>query len=204
MSATLQPLYRCGISGCTQTLKTFSAILSHIGRKHRNCDFTDLEPVDTAPQQEPLVSEPDTDELGTSSSALAQCNAVSSAQRSTALLILNMKERHRLTQSAVSFTIGQIKQILAHTLDDVKASIKHRICEVDIDDCFNVNPFEGLNTEYFQTKFYQDHFNLIVSPYSIVVPMTEVVGRCICQIIENLSVPFDPPTHYVAFVLRNQ
>lgn len=33
-----------------------------------------------------------------------------SAKKSAALLLLNLKERHRLTQSAVNFTVGQIKQ----------------------------------------------------------------------------------------------
>ena len=32
-----------------------------------------------------------------------------------------------------------------------------------IDECFDVNPFQGLDTEYLQVNFYQKHFNLVVS-----------------------------------------
>lgn len=50
----------------------------------------------------------------------------------------------------------------ANTIDDIKASIK-TIEEIDIDTCFSVDSFEALTTEHFQAKFYRDHFNLAVS-----------------------------------------
>ena len=90
------------------------------------------------------------------------------AQKSTALLLLTLKERHRLTQVAVNFSVGQMKQMVLHVLDDVKTSVKKKMdadSTADIDECFDVNPFQGLETEYLQTKFYQKHFNLVVSSH---------------------------------------
>ena len=75
------------------------------------------------------------------------------AQKSTALLLLTLKERHRLTQTAVNFSVGQMKQTMMHVLDDVKESVKRKLGSdvEDIDKCFDVDIFQGLNTEYFQT-----------------------------------------------------
>lgn len=63
----------------------------------------------------------------------------------------------------MNFCVGRMKEVVRNVLNEVKESVKQQISEADVDDCFNVDPFEGLNTEYLQTKFYQRHFNLVVS-----------------------------------------
>lgn len=85
---------------------------------------------------------------------------------SKAKFSIALKERHHLTQSALNFAVGQTKQMMANVLDYVKESVKQRVGEidVDIDDCFEVDPFDALSTEYLQTKFYREQFNLVVSP----------------------------------------
>ena len=51
-----------------------------------------------------------------------------------------------------------------HVLQDVKQSVQKCVGEnSDIDHCFDVNPFQDLETEYLQNKFYHQHFNLLVS-----------------------------------------
>ena len=49
-----------------------------------------------------------------------------------------------------------------HVLQDVKQSVQQRV-DVAINDCFDVDPFQGLEMEHLQIKFYCDHFNLRVS-----------------------------------------
>ena len=49
-----------------------------------------------------------------------------------------------------------------HVLQDVKQSVQQGV-DVAINDCFDVDPFQGLETEHLQIKFYRDHFNLRVS-----------------------------------------
>ena len=51
-----------------------------------------------------------------------------------------------------------------HVLQDVKQSVQKYVGEdSDIDHCFDINPFQDLETEYLQNKFYHQHFNLLVS-----------------------------------------
>ena len=42
-----------------------------------------------------------------------------------------------------------------HVLQDVKQSVQQRV-DVAINDCFDVEPFQGLETEHLQTEFYRD------------------------------------------------
>ena len=42
-----------------------------------------------------------------------------------------------------------------HVLQDVKQSVQQRV-DVAINDCFDVDPFQGLETEHLQIKFYHD------------------------------------------------
>lgn len=170
-SSTPNFLYPCGFSGCIQTFSTFSGISSHLQRRH-SCELTQLElegdsgscgPDGTLLQHniEDQDEDPDDNELRDQEEDRHLL-----AQKSTALLLLTLKERHRLTQTAVNFSIGQIKQMVLHILDDVKECVESKLDiggRSDIDGCFDVDPFQGLDTEYLQTKFYQEHFNLVVN-----------------------------------------
>lgn len=164
--------YPCGISGCIQTFKTMSAICSHLQRKHPHFDLSKLHSPDctsTAQEQEHVVLQWSNDELDCNN--LSAVNSTTDnhlvAQKSTALLLLTLKEQHRLTQTAINFSVGQIRLMVSHVFEDVKTSIKDRLStfdigECNIDQCFDVDLFQGLETEYSQSKFYRDHFNLVV------------------------------------------
>ena len=163
-SSTPNFRFSCGISGCVQTFKTYSAYSSHLKRKHENCDFTQLQSVSTgssqfADDQEDLGEE-GSEEHQTKQSGLA----IRPAQRSSALLLLSLKEKYRLTQTAVDFTVGQVKELLVHALEEVKSSVQMHVGEidVDIDECFEFDPFEGLSSEFLHRKFYRENFNLVV------------------------------------------
>lgn len=164
-------LYPCGVSGCIQTFTSFSAISSHLQRRHPS-DWTQLQDSSTpetgnSSRREDLWSDEDVNDTNIDGEVVATDSHVL-AERSTALLLLTLKERHRLTQAAVNFSVGHIKEMVRHVLDDVKESVKEKLREAvqgdqDIDGCFDVDTFRGLDTEHLQTKFYKDHFNLIVS-----------------------------------------
>ena len=163
--------FTCGLSGCIQTFRTYSAMASHLVRKHSNFDLTQV-------NNEPLLpleaGSGDSNEFESGDGDMISEEFESGdregdmvleepAKRNSALLLLTLKERHRLTQKAVDFSVCQVKVMLAHVLDEVKAKVKQRVGEIDIEDCFDVDPFEGLSTEYFQTKFYREYFDLVVS-----------------------------------------
>lgn len=167
--------YTCGISGCIQTFKTYSGFTTHLSRKHSDWESQSVNTTTShqelgTPEDENEPDEPQEEPVsGGDGGGLSTDLLI--AKRSSALLLLTLKERYRLSQSAVNFAVGQIKQITAHILDDVKASVKQRIDDVssinsddvNIDDCFDIDPFEGLGTEHLQTKFYCEQFNLVVS-----------------------------------------
>lgn len=161
-SSTLDFSYSCGISGCIQTFNTYSAMVSHLQRKHPRFEVS-TDDLNTNTPQEEGESVPQVFD----DSQLDPVEMVDelSAKKSAALLLLNLKERHRLTQSAVNFTVGQIKQMMEYAFKDIKMSIQSQLHEVhlNLDQCFNINLFEGLETEYLQSKFYLEHFNLVVS-----------------------------------------
>lgn len=163
--------YQCGISGCIQTFRTYSAMASHLQRKHpSDCSGSQLEvfPNDIEDTCSSGIQE---DDVPTPWSPTTINNKLQ-AQKSTALLLLTLKERYRLTQVALDFTLGQMKQTVALVLEDVKAAVKNKLVadevdadEVDIDQCFNLDLFQGLGTEHLQSRFYLEHFNLTVCCY---------------------------------------
>lgn len=83
------------------------------------------------------------------------------------MLLLTLKERYKLTQTAVDFVLSQVKETVSLVTDEVKKGVKNSLADVDeetIDKCFETAElFDGLETEHMQTRFYQEHFGLIVS-----------------------------------------
>ena len=118
------------------------------------------------------ISNPDEQSCSNAESDISHDNW---ANRHAALLLLALKEKHRLTQTSVNFAVQQVKRMVEYTLEDVKVSIDKKlqvycnemnIRQPDISSCFtDVNPFSGLESEYLQTKFYREKFDLVVFLY---------------------------------------
>ena len=94
-------------------------------------------------------------------------------QRSAALFLLTLKERYQLTQTAINFLIRQVQNMIHYSLLNIKNSaelmglITENITQSVLLDYFEcVDPFKSLHSEYLQTKFYKDHFGLVVSSYN--------------------------------------
>ena len=66
-----------------------------------------------------------------------------------ALFLLTLKEKYKLTQTAVNFATDAVKNMFSAAQEQGTFA--------------QLNPFEGLETEHLQMKFYRSHFNLIVS-----------------------------------------
>ena len=75
------------------------------------------------------------------------------SQAVAAKFLLTLKEQYRISQTALEFTINAVKDIVA-----VHSSRDHEELQHDV----LLNPFEGVETEYMQTKFYREHFGLVV------------------------------------------
>ncbi len=94
----------------------------------------------------------------------------STVSRSAAQFLLTLKEKYRLTQAAVDFGVGSVNQIVSHVCDELHRSVgeilqeSHNVIPAALDEAFTpIQPFEGLTTEYQQSKYYREHFGLVVS-----------------------------------------
>lgn len=91
-------------------------------------------------------------------------------EENAALFLLSFKERFKLPQKALDFAIGSITSISEDLCDSVKTAMKVRLQEKgssfsnsDIDECCTYTDiFEGMMTEHLQSKFYKEHFGLVV------------------------------------------
>ena len=92
-------------------------------------------------------------------------------ERSAALLLLTAKERYKLTQSAIDFITQQVQSIISYGVDDIQEVVQEWLENQGIAANFAElsarleplrNPFASIGTEYMQSKFYRDHFNLVV------------------------------------------
>ena len=91
-------------------------------------------------------------------------------QRSMALFILTLKEKYKVTQAAIDFTVTQMKDNIDFVIDDLYQAVNKEIKEVpglSEDDAVRITSvfsnFTNLETQYFQSKFYEENFGLIVS-----------------------------------------
>ena len=177
-------MLRCGIAGCPSSFKRYSSMLSHLSRKHNNQD--PLQPINPSTVYQELDMSCDSsistdvngdqeniqpdfpEQMVDSTPGSNQVAGLGPCNKAAGLFLLTLKEKHRLTQAAVDFTLSQVKQLTKYVVEDVQSSVLGELqgCAniPDLSSCFaEVNPFEGLETEHFQSKFYREHFSLIVS-----------------------------------------
>ena len=87
-----------------------------------------------------------------------------------AKFILKIWEEYRISQRTLNNVVSDVKGLWMSSISD---SIKHycQKYESPIDplmDCIKDNfPLFGLETEYLQQKFYKEHFNYLVSTYTL-------------------------------------
>ena len=86
-----------------------------------------------------------------------------------AQFILNLKEKFKFSQVCLNFVIQSVEELLKFLTESIKQTVLRKLHQAGVttspllDDCFLlVNQFACLKTEYQQTKFYNENFNLIV------------------------------------------
>lgn len=91
-----------------------------------------------------------------------------SAQRAAALFLLTFQEKYKLSQSAINFAVGSINTIVDSVCESTQSSLQEALATGDVDAMKLYldeleSPFAQLQTEYKQSKFYREHFGLVVS-----------------------------------------
>lgn len=186
--------YSCGILSCCYTFKpgsTYSGFLTHCNRKHPGwrkylaertmCNDEASEgdgmysgggdgdtifqmEMDNVFTEEGVTMEDEEDTIHN-----VDINVIG------ARFLLNLKERHKLTQVALDYiseAVSELNEIIAnkikHTVSRKIEELGYDITSTLLNDCFiPTDPFLHLRTEYEQTKFYKEHFGLIVSTLSM-------------------------------------
>ena len=97
-------------------------------------------------------------------------------RRTSALHWLKMKDRDRVTQTAIDSLVDNTTSIVRTSMDVLKRGLMNRLDTAGIDfnavpglpelfqeDSLALNPFSGSREEAQQCQYYKDHFNLVVS-----------------------------------------
>ncbi|XP_065902216.1 uncharacterized protein [Dysidea avara] len=193
----------CGLDGCSTTSRTFSGLYSHIYRHHReyidkrgSCNADNDDIVESTSNQgktqaqdvaadstsrsfdEPLTNINDQGVELTADIEFLTGHDREAIKRSSALLLLKLKEHHRLSQAAIDDVVEGFRGLFTSTMEYVKAALRSKLADIGFNPCdinamdevFNdiEEPFSGLATEYQQNAYYLNQFHL-VKPEEILV-----------------------------------
>ena len=164
----------CGLHGCLRTFKNFRTFQNHVSDYHAGCDnYVNVEPDSIL--EDPLTDDHDCGD-GYDAAGDSPANQSLTLQESTALFLMGLKEKHKLTQVALQGVIEGVTSLMQCHLDSLHTQVCQQLRSADTPDSvigslsslFSENgtvgqPFTGLETQHQQLKFYRDHFNLIVS-----------------------------------------
>ena len=92
----------------------------------------------------------------------------------SALFILKAKEVHKISQSSLNELLQDVTTVVEQKISllktDISCSLASKGIEMDaeLQSLFYkpelVKPFQGLETEFFQKKFFRESFGLVVCP----------------------------------------
>ena len=168
----------CKIDGCTTEYTKCSSLVSHVYRKHRDVlaesnslANDDTDSVEKSYDGNECFSDtmPNIELEHTISHLLGTDEELQ--KEKAALYILNLKEIHGLSESAVQHVVGETQAVFSHTFKRMKAGVGEHLSRSGIDvpqslsEMFAsvMDPFQGLSTTHLQEKYYREHFKCIVS-----------------------------------------
>ena len=188
--------YVCGISSCTRTFtkgSSFDAFRSHCARYHHNWrelvseslieSEVDTTGTSVSMTEDCCIADGSENVEGTSNPDLVESRMltnfnddyvvghVDTVKVAAANLILTLKEKFKLPQSAIDYTIQAVEEITMLSTDSMKKSVTNNLLASGLsinpsfNDCSSNSPFMELKTEYQQTKFFKENFGLVVSIY---------------------------------------
>ena len=171
----------CGVSGCREVFRAFSAFNSHIYRHHREAIG-----IGSATEQElerstsPLHSASEYE--AESVAAAAACNrdpptACSTSERCRqkherrgCQILLTLREGRQISEAAIDDVISGCKSLCQHTIMAMKGKVLDHVAEAGIElpglhDIIDTkyNPFDGIDTNYLFERFCVEHLGCLVS-----------------------------------------
>ncbi len=167
----------CGLDDCPRTYKRFISFRNHLIRKH-SFKLTDQDDQGIGMlQNEPEIEIDDFPQMDEDTAESNEhCTQPQQMKENNALCLLGFKERGRVPQTVVNFFVENSIQLVRNCLEFAESKIdeKLRACgtsteavsglkEIFEQDSLAMNPFNGLENEKQQSKFYKENFKLVVS-----------------------------------------
>ena len=177
--------FTCGINNCIRKFQNYNSLKSHITGNHYGED-PDASLPESPAESNSLPSGSVENDVSTSEfdgedifvpEQLQMCTVQSQSvipanqQKSSALYLLTLKEKYKLTQTAIDFIVGHTKVANDNVIDDLHQSIAREPINISDDDKSRIssvfhnanNPFNGLETQYLQSKYFEENFDFVVS-----------------------------------------
>ena len=166
----------CGIDGCAKTFKNFLSFKNHLIRKHNIVAKNDknvniIEDRDNDNGINGVI-----DDVPQHENAFDLNNEGINLSRANALCVLKFKEKGRVPQTVVDSFVENATQVTQTSIDLLKAGVTNCLHKAGINvdtlpelqDLFDENnpisnPFNGIDKESLQYKYYKEKFNLVVS-----------------------------------------
>ena len=122
-----EPNFKFSCCSCSQTFTKYSSITSHISRKHKgegqsNSDLVQDDPF--AEDVQPVNTHMEESSMDSPQQTCPSSDHVSNLHKSAALFLLTLKEKHKLTQTAVNFAISQVRCMVNYALEDLKDNLQ--------------------------------------------------------------------------------
>ena len=176
----------CGVNGCARTYKRYYSFRNHIVQKH--ADLLDKECTDinrdaniegaaTDIHDQELECDANHDIHGN-----IGCEAFDLTQgkndllRSSAICLLHFKDKGRIPQTVVDLFVESNKHVVQNSIGVLKYEIKDNFNAAGIDfdsipglgelfdeESIAMNPFQNIEKEPQQYKYYKDNIGLVVS-----------------------------------------
>ena len=192
-SHSVEPTFQlvCGIHDCLHCFKsgaTFQSFKTHAQRKHpfwkdiiNDGGPTDLmnlsseishfqSSAEVVDQRSALTSacvpSSGTVTLFDRTPASMDVQKILSPEHTAALFLRTFKEQYRLSQKAIDYAVGAVNTIVDSVCASVQETLQQSLVttSAELEACFDHgDPFSELQTEYQQTRFYRQHFGLVVS-----------------------------------------
>ena len=167
----------CGVSGCREVFRAFSAFNSHIYRHHRDAIGVASQDSISSGSASPVHHGCDY-EIETASPVLPSesativfaCDKVSDVRKKAAKFLLGLRDGRQISQAALTDIITGCKDLCQHTIVTIKGKMEDRLVETGVEltgfsDIFDAdyNPFYGVHTNHLFERFCIDHLGCLVS-----------------------------------------
>lgn len=170
----------CGLDGCLRSFSSFRSFRNHVYSYHGGDSSLELQQDDNDPTRAGGDDGEDEDGADGDGDTGATCEmsgtCIQPSQRNAAMFLMGLKEKHMITQTALQGVIEGVTNLMQSQLDTLHSQVHQQLLQSGVsqavvdglqpffsgDGIFG-RPFQGLETQYQQLKFYRQHFNLVVS-----------------------------------------